>query len=241
MVIFPAIDIMDGKAVRLFKGDYATAKVYEADCVTAAARFAAAGTTHIHIVDLDGAKRGVAQNSGTVAEIIAATKLFAQVGGGIRDIARIEKYLQAGASRVILGTVAVRDYKFTAEMIKRYGKNIAVGVDAIDGKVAVDGWREVADITASDLCARLLDAGLQNIIYTDISRDGTLCGANIKAYAKLADIVGTAANITASGGISSVEDIRSLRDIGIYGAILGKALYENKLSLDTAIAVAEGN
>ena len=239
MKIFPAIDILGGSVVRLTHGDYNAVKRYECDCVKAARDFAAQGASCIHIVDLDGAKSGTAENADAIGRIIGAAELYAEVGGGIRTEAQIESYLRAGVGRVILGTVAVRDFDFTARMIKKYGDKIAVGVDAADGKVAVAGWREVTDVNAVAFCEKLADTGVSAVIYTDISRDGTLRGTNMKAYERLTRIDGL--NVTASGGISSVKEISELKSIGVSAAILGKALYENKLSLADALAAAEGD
>lgn len=238
MIIFPAIDIKDGKVVRLYKGDYNAVKEYNMSCEEAAAAFKAQGATHIHAVDLDGAKLGRAVNADAVCRIIKTSQLFVEIGGGIRNEKQIQDYLEAGAARVILGTVAVKDYGFTIDMIKKYGNKIAVGVDAVNGKVAVSGWCEVTDFDALEFCERLHAAGAENIIFTDISRDGTLGGTNIEAYKRLQIIKGL--KVTASGGISSIDEIQSLKSLGVYAAILGKALYENKLSLNRAIAVAEG-
>lgn len=236
MIIFPAIDIIQGKPVRLYRGDYNAVKNYDISCEQAASAFKAQGATHIHIVDLDGAKSGVAENADAVKRIMHVGGFFAEVGGGIRTQTQIEMYLSAGAGRVILGTAAIRDFDFTVDMIKRYGDSVAIGVDAADGKVAVQGWKKVTDTDSVEFCKRLAEFGAHNVIYTDISRDGTLLGTNLDVYSKLVRINGL--KITASGGISSLSDIISLRDMGVHSAIIGKALYENKLSLFQAIDAA---
>ena len=237
MLIFPAIDIIGGKVVRLLKGDYGAVKKYRISCAEAAASFAAGGAKHIHAVDLDGAANGKAVNAASVAQIIGAAGCFVEVGGGIRCEKQIESYLAAGAGRVILGTAAVRDFGFTAALAEKYGEKIAVGVDAAEGKVAVSGWKEITDINSIDFCEKLCSAGVKTVIYTDISRDGTLSGTNTDVYRELVGIKGL--KITASGGITSIREIEELKNMGVYAAILGKALYENKISLAAAVAAAE--
>lgn len=239
MKIFPAIDIIGGRVVRLYKGDYGKVKNYDLTVEEAAAKFKASGATHLHAVDLDGAKIGVAVNAEAVSRMISATDAFVEIGGGIRTEAQIQSYLAAGAARVILGTVAVKDFDFTVAMAKKYGNKIAVGVDAADGKVAVSGWREVTDIDALEFCEKLSRSGIRACIFTDISRDGTLSGTNMDIYRRLVCIDGL--DVTASGGISSIEEIKKLKSIGVHSAILGKALYENKLDLAEAVKIAEGS
>jgi len=233
MEILPAIDLRDGKVVRLFQGDYDKMTVYGDIPLQTALEFKAAGAKFLHLVDLDGAKEGKPRNLETISEIIRKSGLKVEVGGGIRTEECIEAYLEAGAERVILGSMAVKDFGFTAEMAKKFGRHIAVGVDARDGLVAINGWLETSRVEAMELCLRLRDAGVQTIIYTDISRDGTNKGTNIGAYESLSKI---GVNIIASGGISSMEELRKLSDIGVYGAILGKALYTGKLGLKTVIS-----
>ena len=223
MKIFPAIDILGGKVVRLRRGDYNDVKTYETDCAQTATAFRVQGASCLHAVDLDGARIGKAVNAGAVERIISAADMFVEIGGGIR--------------RVILGTVAVRDFGFTSAMVEKYGDKIAVGVDAADGNVAVAGWREVTDIRSVEFCERLAKSGVKSVIYTDISRDGMLGGTNMQIYSRLVQIDGL--NITASGGISSIEEITALKDMGVHAAILGKALYENRLSLKAALAASE--
>lgn len=237
MYIYPAIDIINGKVVRLTRGDYGSAKSYSLTSVQAAAGFKADGATHIHVVDLDGAKSGKAENAQAVKDIILSACASVEVGGGVRSQSRIEDYLAAGADRVILGTAAVRDFDFLKFAVKKYGNKIAVGVDAVDGKVAVSGWREVTDTDSFGFCERLYGEGVESVIYTDISRDGTLSGTNLGAYERL---LKTGLKITASGGITTLDEIRKLKDMGVHAAVLGKALYEGRLSLKQAVRLAEG-
>lgn len=238
MLIFPAIDIINGKVVRLLKGDYGTAKNYSVTPVEAVISFNECGAMCVHAVDLNGAKSGKAENCETVKNIISSTDAFVEIGGGIRTREQIESYISAGAQRVILGTAAVTDFAFVKKMNKEFKGKIAVGVDAVLGKVAINGWEEITDVNAFDFCKKLADEGIENVIFTDISRDGTLSGANLSVYEKLAKIPGL--KITASGGITYLDEIKTLREMGVYAAILGKALYENKLSLKEAIKVARG-
>lgn len=238
MELFPAIDIKGAEVVRLTQGDYGQVQVYGSNPAQMAQAFRGQGARNLHVVDLDGAKQGAAVNFAAISEICMVDGLFVEVGGGIRDEARIEAYLSLGVGRVILGTVAVRNFAFVEEMAKKYGTRIAVGVDARDGKVSVSGWLEDTALDSFAFCERLRDAGVATVIYTDIARDGKLAGANLEAYACLQEIGGL--DIVASGGISFEEEITRLREMGIYAAILGKALYEGKLSLERALALAEG-
>lgn len=237
MRIFPAIDIRDGKVVRLTQGDYDRMDVYAQNPADTAARFKAAGAEFLHIVDLDGALDGIPVNFEIIKKTVESTGLFVQVGGGVRSENIIERYLEAGASRVILGSAAAEDYSFVERSLARFGNKIAVGVDAKDGFVAIHGWRTVTDIDAFDFCVRLRDSGVNCVIFTDISKDGLLSGANIDAYRKLTEIDGL--NIIASGGITYPSEIKTLSQMRIYGAILGKALYTGKLKLDDALKSAE--
>lgn len=237
MIIYPAIDLRGGKAVRLTKGDYDQMKVYNDDPALVAAGFRSAGATHLHVVDLDGAREGVPQNAETIRSLTSAG-LFTEVGGGIRDEARICQYLDGGVARVILGTIAVRDFGFVEQMVKKYGERIAVGVDAKDGFVAVSGWEETTQLTGVDFCRRLRDAGVSTVIYTDIGRDGCLAGANIPLYRELSSIEGLA--VIASGGVSFESDVTALQEMNLHGAIIGKALYEGKLNLERCIRLAKG-
>ena len=229
MQIFPAIDLRDGKVVRLYQGDYDKMTVYGEDPCAAAQAFADAGAKYLHVVDLDGAKDGSTANYETIAAIAKQSGLYIEVGGGIRTEERIRRYLGCGVDRCILGTVAVTDFDFTAAMAQKYGGNIAVGVDARDGYVAINGWKELSSERGIDFCRRLHAAGVQSVIYTDISRDGAEQGTNLALYRELAQIRGL--HVTASGGISSIEELRELQRIGTHAAILGKALYTGRLDL----------
>ncbi len=236
MKIFPAIDIIDGKAVRLLQGDYGKKTVYSDSPVSVASDFQAAGAAYLHVVDLDGAKDGTLSNFKTVEEICSRGNMFVEIGGGIRDEERIKQYLDAGVGRVILGTIAVKDRNFLERVVGKYGERIAVGVDAKDGKVAVSGWQEVTDMDAFAFCQYLASIGVISVIYTDISRDGAMMGTNLAAYRDLASIKGL--QITASGGISFEEEITALKDI-VDGAILGKALYTGALDLGRCIELGQ--
>ncbi len=233
MRIIPAIDLRDGKVVRLFQGDYDKMTVYGDRPLGTALGFKAAGACDLHLVDLDGAKDGEPRNFGVISEILKRSGLKVEIGGGIRDEERIAKYLEAGAERVILGTVAVRNFDFTAEMAKKYGEHIAVGVDARDGFVAVNGWLETSRVKADELIIRLKEAGVQTVIYTDIACDGASSGTNLKAYEGLKK---HGVNLIASGGISSMEELETLERIGVWGAILGKSIYTGKLDLKTVLS-----
>ena len=230
MNIFPAIDIKDGKVVRLTRGDYNAVTVYSSDAAEVARSFLASGATFLHVVDLDGAKDGALSNFDTVREILSVGGLFVEIGGGIRDEARIRRYLDLGVSRVILGTAALRDPEFLRAMLAAYGEKIAVGVDARDGKVAVEGWLTDTGVDSVGFCRQVRDMGAKTVIYTDISRDGGLQGANLPVYEQLCAIDGL--RIIASGGISYPQEIDRLRQTGVYGAIVGKALYAGALELE---------
>lgn len=237
MELFPAIDIRGAKVVRLTKGDYDQMKVYRDDPTEVAAEFLAAGARNLHVVDLDGARAGTMANFDSIRALAATKGLFIEVGGGIRTLERIEQYLNLGVGRVILGTAAVRDFSFVEQAVRSFGDAVAVGVDAKDGMVAVSGWEEVTALEAFAFCEKVRDAGVKTVIYTDISKDGALSGTNLAAYERLAEIKGL--DIVASGGITFEEEIRTLTKMGTYGAILGKALYEGKLDLKRALAIAE--
>lgn len=231
MQIFPAIDLRDGRAVRLLRGDYDQMTVYSAQPCGVARRFIRAGAQRLHIVDLDGAKDGQPSmaNWTEIEALVQQGHAFIEVGGGIRTEERILQYLDLGVNRCVLGTAAVEDFAFTERMARRYREKIAVGVDARDGKVATHGWLKTSGEDSFDLCRRLRDAGVQTVIYTDISKDGTLSGTNLDAYRRLTQIEGL--NVVASGGISSVLELRALNEMGAAGAILGKAVYDGKLDL----------
>lgn len=237
MEIFPAIDIKDGQAVRLFQGDYDKVTVYSKDPVEMARKFKAQGAANLHLVDLDGAKDGSLVNFETIKRIVCDVNLFVEVGGGIRDEDRIRQYLDLGVGRVILGTIAVKDPAFLQKMVHKYGEKIAVGIDVKDNCVAINGWKEKTEIVGVDFCKTMAEMGVKTVIYTDISRDGALSGTNIEIYKTLSNI--EELQIIASGGVSFEDEIRVLKDY-VHGAILGKAIYSHKLDLKNAIAIAEG-
>lgn len=236
MEIFPAIDLRDGQAVRLFQGDYDQMTVYSSAPADVARQFKEKGARNLHLVDLDGAKDGRLVNFESIRQIVSDLDLFVEVGGGIRDEERIRQYLDLGVGRVILGTIAVKDTDFLEQMVAKYKEKIAVGVDVKDGYVAINGWKEVTDREGMEFCRYLADIGVKTVIYTDISRDGGLKGTNLEAYRQLAEI--PELDIVASGGISFEEEITALKET-TYGAILGKALYDGLLDLERAIQLAE--
>ena len=238
MNIIPAIDLIDGQAVRLIKGDYDKVTVYSNDPSEVAKGFEAVGAKYLHIVDLNGAKDGTTANFETIKRIVESTSLSVDVGGGIRDIERIEKYINIGVDRVIIGTAAVTDPDFLEEAVKRFGEKIVVGVDIKDGYVAIKGWTEVSQITCFDFCSKLQELGVKTIICTDISKDGMMSGTNIELYREMSARFGI--DIVASGGVSSLEDVRTLTNMNMFGAILGKALYIGAIDLAEAISVAGG-
>lgn len=236
MNIYPAIDLRDGKVVRLYQGDYDQMTVYQEDPVDVARSFKAAGADYLHLVDLDGAKDGELVNFDTIKAIVEDVDMFVEVGGGIRDEERIKQYLDLGVGRVILGTIAVKDREFLERMVSVYGERIAVGVDARDDRVAINGWKEITDIDSFEFCEYLRDIGVKAVIYTDISRDGGLQGTNMEVYRKLQEIQGL--EITASGGISFIEEIAELKNVTA-AAILGKALYSGLIDLAQAVEMAK--
>ena len=238
MNIFPAIDLRGGRVVRLTQGDYSRMTVYGDDPCAQARQFIGAGAKYLHVVDLDGARDGTLANFEIIAALVQQGGLFIEVGGGIRDEARIEKYLSLGVGRCILGTIAVRDFDFTCRMIRRYGDAIAVGVDARDGKVAVAGWEQTSALDGVEFCKRLRDAGCAAVIYTDIARDGAMQGTNLPLYRRLArEVPGLA--VTASGGISRLEELAALEAMGTAAAILGKSLYTGAIELQQAIQMVQ--
>lgn len=236
MIILPAIDLLGRKAVRLLKGDYNQVTVYSDSPLEVAEKFKSLGATHIHMVDLDGAKYGTAPNMDIVAEVTENTGLFVEIGGGIRSMETVKKYIDAGISRVILGTAAICDEDFLKEAVKAYGEKIAVGADVKDGKIAVKGWLEQSDVTLDEFFLKMQDLGVKNIICTDISRDGAMRGTNLELYRELS--AKYSLDITASGGVSSIEDVKRLREMNLYGAIIGKAYYTGAVDLEEAIEVA---
>ena len=236
MVLYPAIDLVRGKAVRLYKGDYAQMTVYSEEPVSVAKAFQAAGARNIHLVDLEGAKSGVPENLETIREIIAQTDLFLEVGGGIRNMQTVDTYLNAGVDRVILGTAAVTDPAFLQAALEAYGEKIAVGVDLKDGFVAIKGWTETSELTADAFFTRMEQLGVKTIICTDISRDGAMKGTNRELYRQL--FRKFSIDLIASGGVSSLEDVKALAEMNLHGAIIGKAYYIGAIDLKEAIEVA---
>ncbi len=236
MVIYPAIDLYEGKAVRLFKGDYNQKTVYNDNPLLVADDFANSGADHIHLVDLEGAKNGLTPNFDVIRRIKEETGLFCEVGGGIRNMTVVSKYLDSGIDRVIIGTAAVSDPGFLNEAVSQYGSKIAVGIDIKDGYVAIKGWTEKSDFEAFDFCKKMEDTGVSTIICTDISKDGAMQGTNRQLYKDLS--AEFSINIIASGGVSSIDDIRQLRQMDLHGAIIGKAYYTGAIKLKEAIEVA---
>ena len=237
MLIYPAIDLYGGKAVRLFKGDYAQMTIYNDNPVAVAEDFKASGATRIHLVDLEGAKEGTTPNFPTVTAIKAATGLFCEIGGGIRDMATIDRYISAGIDRVILGTAAVTAPGFVEEAVAKYGEKIAVGIDIKDGFVAIKGWTVKSEENAFDFCEKMQKIGVNTLICTDISKDGAMQGTNHELYRELSEKFHM--DIIASGGVSSLEDVERLSKLDIHGAIVGKAYYTGAIDLKTAIEVAK--
>ncbi len=237
MKIFPAIDLFSGKAVRLYKGDYRDMTVYSENPIEVAKDFENAGAEFIHLVDLEGAKDGTTPNFQTVKQIANNTKLFTEIGGGIRSMETVRKYLDAGIGRVILGTAAVKNETFLREAISEYGDRIAVGVDIKDGYVAIKGWTEVAEYNCFEFCEKMQNLGVKTIICTDISKDGAMQGTNRELYRELSKKF--LIDIVASGGVSTLDDIKALKAMNIYGAIIGKAYYTGAINLKEAIKVAE--
>ena len=236
MKIFPAIDIIQGEVVRLKEGDYGEVKKYSVTPLESALNFAEKGAKYLHVVDLDGAKSGNADNANTIEEIVTKCNMFVEVGGGIRTLEQIQKYVDCGIKRVILGTVAVKDYSFVEKALAKFGSAVAVGVDALNEKVAINGWIDKTEINSLEFCERLKNSGVTNVIYTDISKDGMMSGTNLDIYKVLCQT--KYPKITASGGISSLKEIEILKNMGIYAAILGKSLYEGAIDLSRAISVA---
>lgn len=237
MILFPAIDLYEGQAVRLYQGDYRQMTVYSPDPAALAQKFAATGATHIHLVDLEGARDGTTPNLELIRRIAAETGLFVEVGGGIRNIDIARAYLENGVSRVILGTAAVTDPDFLQNALDTWGERVAVGADLRDGQVAIRGWQQTSDEGAQSFFDRMQGLGVSTMICTDISRDGAMRGANLELYRSLAKRQGL--QIVASGGVSSLDDIKALRDLDLYGAILGKAYYTGAVDLADALEAAK--
>ena len=238
MKIFPAIDIRNGKVVRLKYGDYDQEIRYEMTPLEAATEFKNCGAEYLHVVDLDGAKDGTPMNFDIIREIVQSTDMFVEVGGGIRSHDTIKAYIEAGAQRIILGTIAMNNLPFLRDMVKLYGSKISISIDSKNGLIAVDGWKNVTGIDAEEHCLRIGALGVSTVIFTDISRDGALAGTNLELYKRLVD--NCFVKIIASGGVTKLEEIAALRDMGVEGAIIGKALYNGNIDLKQALAVARG-
>lgn len=234
MILFPAIDLYQNKVVRLLKGDYNKVTVYSEDPVGKAKEIEEMGGKWLHLVDLEGARDGNTPHAKLVSDICQETGLQVEIGGGIRDFETIDQYLSAGAARVILGTKAVTDRTFLTEAVRKYGERVAVGVDALNEKVAVKGWKEILDVDMIDFLKEIRDLGVKTAIVTDISKDGAMQGTNLPLYETLSKIEGL--NITASGGISSLYDLKALKAMNLYGAILGKAMYTGAVDLKKALS-----
>ena len=237
MILLPAIDLYDKKAVRLYKGDYRNMTVYSENPIEIALDFQRCGCRYIHMVDLEGARDGTTPNLDLICRIKKATGLFCEVGGGIRSMGIIDRYMEAGLDRVILGTAAVTDPGFVRQAVAKYGDKIAVGIDIKDGRVAIKGWTETSQIDAMDFCQQMEEIGVKTIICTDISRDGAMQGTNHSLYQTLSERFSL--QIIASGGVSSIEDVKRLADQKLYGAIVGKAYYAGDIDLAAAIEVAK--
>ena len=237
MILFPAIDLSDGKAVRLLRGDYNQKTVFSDDPLSVARDFVASGATHVHLVDLDGAKDGTTPNSGVVRAIAEKTPLFCEIGGGVRSLDTAEYYFSCGVDRVILGTAAVTDPAFLEAAVKEYGERIAVGADVKDGEIAIRGWTEKSGVKLDDFMRRMVELGVGCVIVTDISKDGAMKGTNRELYRELSEKYGVP--VTASGGVSDLSDVIALRKLNLYGAIIGRAYYNGAIDLKEAIKVAQ--
>lgn len=237
MKIFPAIDLFGHKAVRLFKGDYAQMTVYNENPIEVAKAFKEAGAEYIHVVDLEGAKSGIPTHKDVVGEIVKQTGLFVEIGGGIRNMQTVDGYIEAGAQRIILGTAAVTDEAFLKKALEKYGEKIAVGADVADGKIVIKGWLEKSAYDVDEFLTKMQALGVKTVICTDISKDGAMKGTNRQLYARLSKTYNL--DIIASGGVSDIQDVRSLKGNGVYGAIIGKAYYIGAIDLTEAIEVAK--
>ena len=237
MIVFPAIDLYDKKAVRLYKGDYGNMTIYSENPIEIARDFEEKGASWVHMVDLEGAKEGTTPNLEIVKQVVRETDLSVEIGGGIRSMEVAEAYFKAGVSRIILGTAAVDDEDFLKAAVDRYGKGIAVGADVRDGQVAIKGWLEKSQYSLESFMENMQALGVETVICTDISRDGAMKGTNLKLYKELSERFNM--NIVASGGVSSMEDIVALMEMNLYGAIIGKAYYTGAIDLRKAIEVAK--
>ena len=237
MRIYPAIDIIDGACVRLVQGDYSQKTKFADNPVEIAKKFESCGAEFIHLVDLDGARCGTMPNFPLVCEIAKSVSIPVEIGGGIRDMQAVSKYLENGVYRVIIGTSAISNPEFVKEAVSKYKDRIVVGIDAKDGYVATNGWESVSKITALELAKQMEEIGVKTIIYTDIATDGMLKGPNLEAMKEMSEAVSL--DVVASGGVSCLEDIKNLKDCGVEGVIVGKAIYTKKVSLSEAIKIAE--
>ena len=237
MILFPAIDLSEGKAVRLLRGDYNRKTVFSDDPLSVARDFVACGATHVHLVDLDGAKDGTTPNSGVVKAIATKTPLFCEIGGGVRSLDTAEYYFSCGVDRVILGTAAVTDPAFLEAAVREYGERIAVGADIKDGEIAIRGWTEKSGVKLDDFMRKMVELGVGCVIVTDISKDGAMKGTNRELYRELSEKYGVP--VTASGGVSDLSDVIALRKLNLYGAIIGRAYYNGAIDLKEAIKVAQ--
>jgi phosphoribosylformimino-5-aminoimidazole carboxamide ribotide isomerase len=237
MILYPAIDILGGRCVRLEQGDFARVTEYSEFPYEQAMKWESLGASFIHVVDLDGARTGAGHNDNAIRSIAVSVRTPIQVGGGIRAMADIERHLSIGVSRVIIGTAALRNPQLVRDAVREYGKRTAVGVDSKDGLVAVEGWGEVSSMTAVELCRRMKDAGVSTIIHTDISRDGMMGGPNLNATKEIIALEGL--SVIVSGGVSSMDDLYASRDIGASGVIIGRALYNGAIDLKNAVEVFE--
>lgn len=237
MIILPAIDIRNGKCVRLYQGDFNTSEVVAQDPISTAKGFEEAGAEYIHMVDLDGALKGSVENEQAILEIVKRVKIPVELGGGIREISTVERLIKGGIGRVILGSAALKNPSMIKEAVKEFKEKIAVGIDAKNGYVSIEGWLNTSDVYYIDFAKKMEDIGVDNIIFTDISRDGTLKGPNLKQLQALKESIGC--KITASGGIKNIDDIQALKDMELYGAITGKAIYAGELSLKEAIMLTK--
>lgn len=237
MLIFPAIDLYGGKAVRLYKGDYNQMTVYNDNPLAVADDFRNQGATCLHIVDLEGAKTGETPNIDTVKALAEKSGLFTEIGGGIRNIETADRYIEAGVDRIILGTAAVKDEAFLTEAVRKYGDKVAVGVDLKDGYVAIKGWTEKSEYDAYTFCEKMQKTGVTTLIITDISKDGAMQGTNLELYRDLSEKFSM--QITASGGVSSLDDVKNLAKMNMYAAIIGKAYYTGAISIKEAVEAAK--
>ena len=237
MNIFPAVDIYDGKVVRLYKGDYEKMTVYGDSPLAVAREFEKKGAKFIHMVDLEGAKTGGVPNLSHVTAVARETSLFVEIGGGVRSMEVVDSYIGAGVGRVIIGTAAIKDEPFLIKALEKYGGKIAVGADVKDGKIAIKGWTETSEITLDAFLSRMTALGVRTVICTDISKDGAECGTNLALYSELSQKYSI--DIVASGGVSSISDVKALRKMNMYGAIIGKAYYTGAIKLEEALEVAK--